>query len=619
MPSAQGHITVRRKAKDGADADYYELLPSLSSVTFTKGSDGKTLTPTSRTLTVQCKHITATGSEPVDVPPGYSVRFSYSSFPVSLTANSVPSGGIVIQSNTSNTTIYLSLFNGYALVDKVSVPIIKGGADGDDAVMYQLVASPANINTDDGYKTYLGDGGDANDYAYSCTIKAYKIEGGNRTEYNGLIRVTGYGVRFSTTSTIQYDVPVCGDVTGNGSVTLSFPNNITLDENAITPPLRFQAVLSVGLGTTYRELASLDITFTYNGKQGEDGCIIRTTEWAAGVEYRNDKKLNTTGLRYIDVVVVSSTNPKGRFICKETHKSESSGEKGRPTATNNKYWTALNNMTPIYTPLIMADNAVLQFTQTNRILVMKKDGTTVAAGMGGAEGGDDDFPLWVGATYGNRENAPFRVSLNGKLHAEDANISGTINASAGTFGNLKISGNRFESKTGVLEFGPDYDSYTKISTSTEELKSTANIYVYNTVGGWGLVVSASGVTETNVAGKAIQANGIVQISGKLQHYGGLVKQVRTVTSSGNIETSDNVIVCKGSAGYTLTLPENCDDGHQFVILIRTTVSVTVKASGSDGISSGTSGQSTSLSVQGKKGVILIYVKNDKTWVTGYLT
>lgn len=617
MPSAQGHITVRRKAKDGADADYYELLPSLSSVTFTKGSDGKTLTPTSRTLTVQCKHITSTGSEPVDVPPGYSVRYSYSSFPVSLTANSVPSGGIVIPSSTSNTMIYLSLFNGYALVDKVSVSISKGGVDGDDAVMYQLEASPATINTDDGYKTYLGDGGDANDYAYSCTIKAYKIEGGNRTEYNGLIRVTGYGVRFSTTSTIQYDVPVCGDVTGNGSVTLSFPNNITLDENAITPPLRFQAVLSVGSGTTYRELASLDITFTYNGKQGEDGCIIRTTEWAAGVEYRNDKKLNTTGLRYIDVVVVSSTNPKGRFICKETHKSESSGEKGRPTTTN-KYWTALNSMTPIYTPLIMADNAVLQFTQTNRILVMKQDGTTVAAGMGGAEGGDNDFPLWVGATYANKSNAPFRVSLNGKLHAEEAYISGTINASAGTFGKLRISGNLFDSTTGVLEFGPSYNSYTKISTSNHELATNANIYVLNNEGGWGIYATSSPTTN-QVEGHAIKAVGRVEITGNLNVIGGIVKSVNTVTSTYNVQKSDNVIVCKGSAGYTLTLPNDCDDGQQFVILIRTTVSVTVKASESDGISSGTSGQSTSLSVQGKKGVILIYVKNDKTWVTGYLT
>lgn len=611
MPSAQGHITVRRKAKDGADADYYELLPSLSSVTFTKGGDGKTLTPTTRTLTVQCKHITATGSEPVAVPPGYSVRYSYSSFPTSSTADLVPSGGIVISSGTSNTNIYLSLFNGSNLVDKASVPIIKGGSDGNDAVMYQLVASPANINTDDGYKTYLNDGGNAGDYPYSFTIKAYKIEGVNRSEYNGLIRVTGYGVRFA--SSIQYDVPVCDDVTGYGSVTISFPDNINLDENAITPPLRFHAVLSTGAGTTYRELASLDINFVYNGKQGEDGCIARTTEWAAGIEFRNDKKLVTTAIRYIDIVTVSSTNPKGRFICKETHTSESSGEKGKPTATN-KYWQELNSQTPIYTPLIMADDAVLQFTQTNRILVMKQDGTTVAAGMGGATGGDNDFPLWVGATYTNRENAPFRVSLNGKLHAEEANISGTINASAGTFGKLRISDNLFDSTTGVLEFGPSYNSYTKISTSEQELAQNANIYVLNNEGGWG-IYATSVPTSNQGEGHAIKAVGRVEITGNLNVIGGIVKNLHKVSSAYDVQKSDNVIVCGGSENYTLTLPKDCDDGQQFFILIRTAKAVTIKASGGDGIS----GTSTSITVQDKKGVILIYIKNDKTWFSGYLT
>lgn len=115
----------------GAKADYFDLLPSLSAITFTKTSDGKSLTPSSRTLTVQCLHITSTGQTPVSIPSGYSVRYSYTSQPTTTrSGTSFPSAGLQIDSSTSNTIVYLSLFNGTTLIDKESVPIIKGGIDG---------------------------------------------------------------------------------------------------------------------------------------------------------------------------------------------------------------------------------------------------------------------------------------------------------------------------------------------------------------------------------------------------------------------------------------------------------------------------------------------------------
>lgn len=163
-----------------------------------------------------------------------------------------------------------------------------------------------------------------------------------------------------------------------------------------------------------------------NGANGLPGCILRQSEWAAGVEYRNDESLSS-GTRYLDIAIVtSSANTFKAYKCKKTHTSSAS-----IPVTNTTYWEAFNSLVPVYTPLIMAQNALLRFTQTNQLLVMKSDNSTVAAGMGGG-----DYPLWAGAV--TPANAPFRVSIAGKLYATDAEISGTIKADNGYFGVFTI-------------------------------------------------------------------------------------------------------------------------------------------------------------------------------------
>lgn len=164
-----------------------------------------------------------------------------------------------------------------------------------------------------------------------------------------------------------------------------------------------------------------------NGTNGIPGCILRQSEWAAGVEYRNDESL-TSGTRYLDIAIVtSSANTFKAYKCKKTHTSSSS-----IPVTNTTYWEVFNSLVPVYTPLIMAQNALLRFTQTNQLLVMKSDNTTVAAGMGGG-----DYPLWAGAV--TPANAPFKVSIAGKLYSTNAEIQGTIRADAGYFGIFQIT------------------------------------------------------------------------------------------------------------------------------------------------------------------------------------
>ena len=89
------------------------------------------------------------------------------------------------------------------------------------------------------------------------------------------------------------------------------------------------------------------------GKDGLQGCIIRLTEWASGVEYRNDLDLVSNGPRYIDIVTIYANNKQLKFQCSQTHTSSASNKPAAGSAS--AYWQQLNDMVPIYTPLLFAE------------------------------------------------------------------------------------------------------------------------------------------------------------------------------------------------------------------------------------------------------------------------
>lgn len=166
--------------------------------------------------------------------------------------------------------------------------------------------------------------------------------------------------------------------------------------------------------------------------RGIPGLIERTSEWAAGVEFHNDENL-TGGIRYLDLVTVTN-NTTGKFElyqCGVTHTSTAANA----PSDNSAEWLKLNQMRPIYTPLIVAKNAVLRFSQTNRILITNsKD--KVQGCFGGVEDEANGYPLWIGAITATA--AKFRVKYGGQLEASEVSITGTINATSGTFNNVSI-------------------------------------------------------------------------------------------------------------------------------------------------------------------------------------
>ena len=169
--------------------------------------------------------------------------------------------------------------------------------------------------------------------------------------------------------------------------------------------------------------------------KGIPGLIERTSEWVAGVEYHNDSNL-TGGIRYRDIVTVTDT--KGNFeiyVCQKTHLSTTSN--APKTGGDSAEWLHINNMQrPIYTPLIIADNAVLRFGQTNRMLIINSK-QKVQGCYGGVENEATGYPLWIGGE--TAEKSKYKVAYGGQLNATEVNISGNINATSGTFDNVTIS------------------------------------------------------------------------------------------------------------------------------------------------------------------------------------
>ena len=177
-----------------------------------------------------------------------------------------------------------------------------------------------------------------------------------------------------------------------------------------------------------------------DGVQGIQGCIIRSSEWKTGVTYRNDESL-TSGTRYIDIVAKKNTSPSSlygwdMYMCKSTHTSSSSNGPGNTT-----YWTAVNEMAPIFTSLIIAKNASIDFVQGNELIIKDSNNNVVAGLTGGSskEAGTTPIRIWAGGKVPG--NAPFRVDQNGNLVATKANITGTITATGGVIGGFNIGSN----------------------------------------------------------------------------------------------------------------------------------------------------------------------------------
>lgn len=158
------------------------------------------------------------------------------------------------------------------------------------------------------------------------------------------------------------------------------------------------------------------------GIQGIQGCIIRRSEYNSTTQYRNDEAL-TSGTRYIDVVLQRNNSAQtgwNAYLCIKT-----TPENGGIALTNTTYFEEFSeNVSRIFTSLIIAKDAKIEFVQGNELTITNSD-NEVTAGLSGAE--DDDkhgVRIWAGS--GTPGSAPFRVDDLGQMTASKANIEGEV-------------------------------------------------------------------------------------------------------------------------------------------------------------------------------------------------
>lgn len=192
---------------------------------------------------------------------------------------------------------------------------------------------------------------------------------------------------------------------------------------------------------------------------------------------------------------------------------------------------------------------------TGTLLVGQNGNAT--AGLTGfrASGETSNVAFWAGLAYNNRTTAPFRVYTDGRLFATQANITGTINANAGTFnnvtannltvnsgtftgrvvantgkiGNFTITAEGIENHTmgnswdyyGISLQTTDYKSVSKVGIgvplySAEGFSLTANAYFSNTSNGGRKAAIYANARGSDVANHALMIGG-GDISGMALH------------------------------------------------------------------------------------------------------
>ena len=365
------------------------------------------------------------------------------------------------------------------------------------------------------------------------------------------------------------------------------------------------------------------------GKQGIQGCIIRSSEWASGVTYRNDEDL-TSGTRYIDIVMVrnnSAVDGWDVYKCIKTHTSSSS-----ITYANTTYWTELSNVGPIYTSLIIANNASLDFVQGNELLIKDANNNIVAGLTGGSskEAGTTPVRIWAGGDVPG--SAPFRVDQEGNLVATKANITGTITATGGNIGGFNISTSSMESVSGnnamllsanLVRFTGSYSSVF-IGADTFPASSGGAILCPSRISvNRNITNTAYGNVGMyfDIQGSHAYDDNDFQYTGNHALYivkGGICGfrlRLRRISKSTTLSVMDSVIMAT-QAGITLTVPSTAEDGQFYWIRNVSGGDVTIAGTNLVGWNSGE--VSTSIGLAKSKAAAMYYDKVNNRWFMNWI-
>jgi len=121
-------VAVVKSGKPGVSPAIMQLLPSPSQVIFKEGDTS------SKTVTMSIKKTIGDETSVITIAEsGLSVRYSFD-HPATSTDVAWPEQNLSIAPTTNRAQIYVAAFNGTALVDRETIPIIKDGTTGRDAI-----------------------------------------------------------------------------------------------------------------------------------------------------------------------------------------------------------------------------------------------------------------------------------------------------------------------------------------------------------------------------------------------------------------------------------------------------------------------------------------------------
>ena len=376
------------------------------------------------------------------------------------------------------------------------------------------------------------------------------------------------------------------------------------------------------------------------GEQGIQGCIIRHSEWAVGVTYRNDEAL-TSGTRYLDIAMIknlATIDGWDVYKCNTTHTSSESNKPGVSSST----WTKLSGVGPIYTSLIIAKNGSIDFFQGNQLLIKNSANKPVLGMTGGDhEGYITDVRLWIDEENGMYpDRAKFRVYKSGRVVATDVDLTGTINAISGTIAGFKISGTSISSINGAYDGGSGNNSYSNskfflhadgsssafmgfsatnkwVGIGLNCMPATSNMqvlgrfedtgtssYTYNKAGLYISIAGATTYDDSNIHG-----NSALYIP--KGHITGFRRRFRRVSTSTTLTNMDSIVRLVNTAEITVTLPAGCEDGQEIWLCSGNEKRVNVTAASGDTIT-GSGGSFAS-----NRWHIYIYDAHNRDWVYGY--
>ena len=362
--------------------------------------------------------------------------------------------------------------------------------------------------------------------------------------------------------------------------------------------------------------------FAEAGKMGKNGCIVRNSEgWKSGATYHNDSAL-TKEQKYIDLIYIEDNNANdGWFIyqCNVTHTATgSSFDPSAVDSNKNKLWTKLSDAGPMYSPLIVAKNAVLKFAQGQQFNLM--EGNNIFGSFRWVKD-DADYAFWIGGTEGS--NATTSITKGGKLKTTNADIAGKITASSGQIGGFVIEDKNLVCSNARLAIGNEAQNFTRMVVLDAKSYSYDSYNFALSVVNYGIVTHSS-TTQAGIHINVGASNANVQYPGIVMENGTFVGfRVPVIPlgysidlrNSASIYASGMYVRCNNnSSNITITLPTSATGaktGDVFTVIRAGTGDVTIKAPA--GVSYRTSSGKTGEFTSTKKDEQIHLIFDGDTW------